>query len=174
MTTLSVLIPVIETERLRLREPRMADLDAFASFGRSARTQFLGGPATSAHAAWDGLRGMIGHWILRGFGWWTVEDKTTGDIVGRVGIGHHIDWPEPELGWHAFDGFEGKGLAHEAALAARAQAHGPMGLGPVISLIHPDNLRSRRLAERMGAVVESDMTLRGTPCLIYRHPKEAA
>ncbi|MFB2594034.1 GNAT family N-acetyltransferase [Paracoccus sp. p4-l81] len=174
MTTLTAHIPVIETERLRLRGPCMADLPAFAAFGRSDRSHFVGGPSTADHAAWDGLRGMIGHWVLRGFGWWTVEDKATGTVAGRVGIGHHTDWPEPELGWHIFDGFEGKGLAHEAALAARAHAHGPMRLGPVISLVHPDNLRSRRLAERMGARIEGDMTLRGTPCLIYRHPAGAA
>lgn len=173
MTTLSVDIPVLETERLILREPRMGDLPAFVAFNASDRAAFVGGPVVSDFAAWDGLRGMLGHWLLRGHGWWTVEDRASGTPAGRVGIGHHIDWPEPELGWHIFDGFEGQGLAHEAALAARAWWTG-RGNPPPISLIDPANTRSRRLAERMGATVEREITLRGNPTLVYRHPTEGA
>lgn len=173
MTTLSVDIPVLETDRLILREPRMDDMPAFAAFMASDRAGFVGGPVVSDHAAWDALRGMLGHWLLRGHGWWTVQDRASGQVAGRVGIGHHIDWPEPELGWHIFDGFEGQGLAHEAALAARAWWTGCGNPAP-ISLIAPQNTRSRRLAERMGASVEREFTLRGDPTLIYRHPTEGA
>ena len=49
-----------------------------------------------------------------------------------------------------------------------------MGLGPLISLIAPENLRSRRLAERLGAVPESETSIRGTTCIIYRHPMGTA
>ena len=171
MPVLSVEIPVIETERLVLREPRMADLPAFAAFAASDRARFVGGANPTPYAAWDGLRGMLGHWLLRGFGWWTAEDRATGATAGRLGIGHHIDWPEPELGWHLFDGFEGRGLAHEAALAVRRWWRGRGHPAP-ISLIDPGNARSIRLAERLGAVPEREITLRGAPCTIWRHPAE--
>lgn len=173
MTLLSVDIPVIETERLILREPRMGDLSAFAAFMASDRARFVGGPVVSDHAAWDGLRGMLGHWLLRGHGWWTAEERETGAVAGRLGIGHHIDWPEPELGWHLFDGFEGRGLASEAALSARRWWTGRGNSAP-ISLIRPDNTRSIRLAERLGAVLEREINLRGEPCLVYRHPADGA
>ncbi len=45
---------------------------------------------------------------------------------------------------------------------------------PMISLIAPENARSRRLAERMGAQIEREGEVTGIPCLIYRHPAEAA
>lgn len=171
MTTLSIDIPVLETDRLILREPRLSDLDAMTAFGATDRTRFVGG-VMAPWQSWNMLNAAIGHWITRGFGWWMVEDKASGAIAGRVGIGHHIDWPEPELGWVVYDGFEGRGIAYEAALAARNHAQGPMGFAPLISLIAPDNLRSRRLAERLGATVErEDAEVRGTACMIYRHPQ---
>ena len=174
MTTLSVDIPVLETDRLILREPRLSDLDAMVEFGASERTQFVGGKV-APWQSWNILNAAIGHWITRGFGWWTIEEKASGKAVGRAGIGHYIDWPEPELGWVLYDGFEGKGLAFEAALAARTHAQGAMGFAPLISFIAPENLRSRRLAERLGAWVEcEEAEVRGTPCMIYRHPKGAA
>lgn len=174
MPSLSVDIPVLETERLFLREPRLDDLDAIVAFGMSDRTEFVGGKL-EAWQSWNVLNAAIGHWINRGFGWWVLEDKATGDVAGRAGIGYNLDWPEPELGWHIYEGFEGKGLAYEAALAARDHATRHFGLGPLISLIAHGNARSRRLAERLGATIESDnFQVRGTPCMIYRHPQVAA
>lgn len=174
MATLSVDIPVIETERLILREPRLSDLDAMIAFGTSDRTQYVGGKMVPWQS-WGALNATIGHWITRGFGWWMLEDKASGQTAGRVGVGYHLDWPEPELGWHIYDGFEGKGLAYEAALAARNHAQGQMGLGPLISLIDHGNIRSQRLAERLGAVVETpNYQIRGASCAIYRHPAGVA
>ena len=63
----------------------------------------------------------------------------------------------------------------DAGRTARDHAQGQMGLGPLISLVPPDNLRSRHLAERLGAVIETEgYEVRGTPCLIYRHPQVPA
>lgn len=169
--SLAASVPVLETERLILRAPRLSDLDAITGFVTSDRAGFVGGPG-KPWDGWTSLTSLIGHWVIRGFGWWMMEDRETGATVGRTGIGLHSDWPEPELGWHIYQGFEGRGLAHEGALAARAHAHRVMGLGPVISLIAPANTRSRRLAERMGATVERETVVRETPCLVYRHPAE--
>ncbi|WP_134682078.1 GNAT family N-acetyltransferase [Paracoccus ravus] len=171
--TLSVDVPVIETDRLILRAPRFSDLDAITAFGLSERSRHVGGPMPE-WKSWTSLSSMIGHWVIRGYGWWMIEDKATGHVAGRTGIGHHIDWPEPELGWHLYEGFEGRGIAFEAALAARAHAHGVMGLGPVISLVAPQNTRSRHLAERLGATPEGETEIRGATCIIYRHPMGTA
>lgn len=167
----SVSVPVFRTERLILREPRVGDLDVLASFNASPRAEFVGGPM-NRFDSWRNILMVCGHWLVRGYGYWTVEEAATGRLVGRVGVHNHEEkWPEPELGWQVFDGFEGRGYAHEAALAARAQA-ARMGLAPLISLVAPDNLRSRRLAERLGAVVERETELLGKQVLVYRHPAE--
>lgn len=164
-------VPRLETERLVLRGPEARDFPAVAAFQMDAeRTKFIGGPAASEFEAWGGFCRMIGHWMWHGYGFWTLEEKATGQAVGRVGLINHVSWPEPEIGWHVFAGGEGRGLAHEAAVAIRAYGGETLGLDRLVSLIDPANLRSRALAERMGAVVERESELLGKPCLIYRHP----
>lgn len=173
MTTLSVDIPVLETERLILREPRMSDFEAHAAFATSERARFVGGPF-DRWGAWRGFSSAVGHWMLFGFGFWIVEDKATGTTAGRVGVIMPEGWSEPELGWHIYEGFEGRGLAHEAALKARDHAQGQMGFSPLISHIDPENTRSRALAERLGASIEREGDLMGHRVLIYRHVEGAA
>ena len=174
MTALSVDIPVIETERLILREPREADLPAVAAFLASERSGFVGGNDADPWKAWALFASGLGHWFLRGYGFWTLQDRQTGRPAGRVGFTFPPIWSEPELGWQVYDGFEGQGLAYEAAMAARAAGPRLFGLDGVISHVDPANTRSRRLAERMGAAVERESELLGKPVLIYRHPRAAS
>ncbi|MEC9105337.1 MAG: GNAT family N-acetyltransferase [Pseudomonadota bacterium] len=168
---LEIPVPRLETARLVLRGPEGQDFDAVTEFMMDAgRTRYIGGPVTSIFDAWGGFCRVIGHWMWNGFGFWTLEDKASGQAVGRVGLLNHAGWPEPELGWHMFAAGEGRGLAHEAALTIRDFAARDLGLDRLISPIHPDNTRSRALAERLGATVEKETVLLGDPCLIYRHP----
>lgn len=173
MAELSVNIPVIETERLTLREPREADFEAFAAFSATDRTKFIGGKL-ERFDAWRAFTSGLGSWLLRAYGYWMIEDKATAAPAGRVGFGYGDGWAEPELGWHVFGGYEGKGVAYEAALAAREAGARHFRLNGVISYVDPDNQRSRRLADRLGATVESEGMLLGHPVLIYRHPKVLA
>jgi RimJ/RimL family protein N-acetyltransferase len=163
-------IPTIETENLILRGPCLEDMDAFADFMRSPRSHLVGGPK-SRHETWRGLASMLGHWVLRGHGFWHIVEKSTGKSVGNCGHINHEGWDEPELGWHVFDGFEGRGYAFEAATAAREYAARHMGLDGVISYIEPENTLSLNLAKRLGAVFERDGHVIDIPCHIYRHPK---
>ena len=172
MTQMMLSAPRLETDRLILRGPEESDFDAVKAFMTSERTKFIGGKTTSEWEAWRGFLGSIGHWALRGYGFFTVLDKL-GNRLGRVGLLNHVMWPEPELGWHMFDGSEGKGFAYEAAMAIRDWAAKERKLDRLISQIHPDNARSIALAERMGATLEKETTLLGDPCLIYRHPSVA-
>ena len=166
--TLPISIPTLRTERLVLRAPQEADFDAMATFLASDRARFLGGPA-DADMAWDSLLAGIGHWALRGYGFFSV-DTAEGEFVGRVGVIFNHGWPEPELAWHVYANGEGKGYAFEAALSVRDWAAGS-GLGPLISMIDPDNARSIALAERLGAVWERDYDHpRWGRTPIYRHP----
>ena len=164
-------VPVLDTERLILRGPKGSDFPVIAEFQKDAdRTKFIGGPAARDFDVWGAFTRLIGHWIWNGYGFWTLEEKATGAPVGRVGVINHVEWPEPEIGWHMFAGGEGRGLAYEAAMEIRRYAANHLDLGRLVSHIHPDNTRSRALADRMGAVVEREAELLGGPCLIYRHP----
>lgn len=168
-------IPVIETERLRLRGAEMSDFEAYAAFrGDEERTKYLGGPSNLA-GSFDKLGEIIGHWHLRGYGRWIVADKTTDQPLGVVGPYYPADWPEPEIAWSVFAEGEGKGIAYEAAIAARAYAYETLGWTTAISMITKGNDRSIKLAERMGCTYEGDYNhAEYGPMPLYRHPSPEA
>ena len=165
-----ITIPTIETDRMILRGPKDTDFEPFAQFLTTERSRGIGGPANRAQA-WRGMAMMIGHWEMRGYGMWWLEEKSTGRAVGRVGLWNPEGWPALELGWVIYDGFEARGYAYEAAIASRTYARKTLGWGELISLIAPDNVRSIALAERMGATRNGTWTSpAGTEALIFNHP----
>ena len=167
------MIPVLETERLILRAPVFGDFDGYAHTLTSQRAKFIGG-AVTRNRAWRDFCSDAGGWLLRGFGYWTVEDRATGRFAGVVGLDYPISYPEPEIGWVMHVDFEGRGLAFDAAIAARTWAYQALGWSTLVSYIDPRNARSIALAERLGARREPHATLPegDTPdeCLAYRHP----
>ncbi|WP_417723362.1 GNAT family N-acetyltransferase [Salipiger sp.] len=167
---MTVDIPVIETDRLILRAPRIEDLDAMCGFYAEPRSRFVGGPIERGDV-WRALLRSAGHWQIRGYGVWHITLRDSGAMIGHAGVLHHVEWPEPELGYAIFGAQEGKGLAHEATEAARAAAARHFGLTRLISLIDPANDRSRALALRLGAHFERDEIVKGHPCQVWRHPE---
>ncbi len=162
--------PSLDTQHLTLRGWTLADFPAYAAFvSGSARMTYVGAGALTREQAWHAFCAIIGEWQLRGYGTFALEEKSSGALCGYAGLWHPATFDEPELCWGLFDGFEGKGLAREAADAVRLWAHRTLGLPALFSLVHPDNVRSKALAERLGACVEKHDTYRGMPRLVYRH-----
>lgn len=168
---INVAVPVLQTERLILREPREADFDAMLAFNSGPRSSFIGG-GMQRQQVWRGLLANIGHWVLRGYGLFSVDTRQ-GDFIGRVGVIYHDGWDEPELAWHLYDGFEGRGYAAEAARAARSDYHARISPLPPISYIDPANTRSEALALRLGAVLERTLNDDRGCHHVYRHPPAA-
>lgn len=167
------MIPTLTTDRLILRAPMESDFPAHADFLASEKSAFIGGPEPDRFSTWRGFLGSVGHWVIRGYGMWVAALKETNMPIGRIGFINHYGWDEPELGWHVYPDWEGQGYAYEAALAARA--YGPaIGLDGVISYVDEENIRSRALAERLGATIERTQEFFGKPALVYRHPKVEA
>lgn len=161
-------LPLIETPRLRLRAPALADFPLWAEILTGPAGPWLGGPFTR-DAAFTEFAAAVGTWLLRGHGPWTVETRRgetrAGETVGFVLIGFEPGDREPELGFLFAKAAEGQGYAAEAARAARAHAFGPLALPTLVSCIDEGNTRSIRLAERLGARRESPG--------IWRHQPEA-
>jgi RimJ/RimL family protein N-acetyltransferase len=156
------MVPILTTARLRLRELRTTDFEAFARIHADAEVmRFLGGVASPAES-WRKLAMLVGHWYLRGFGMWAVESLATGELVGRVGFHQPEGWPDFELGWTIGREHWGQGYATEAAQAALAYGFVKMSRAHVISLIHPQNVRSIAVARRLGESYEGDFVLDGT------------
>jgi RimJ/RimL family protein N-acetyltransferase len=162
--------PTLTTDRLILRAPTAQDAENVITFLMDpVRSVGFGGPDTRDNA-WRWFAGMIGHWHLRGYGFWMV-DTTAGDPVGLVGLWNPEGWPEPELGWVLFGGAEGKGYATEAAAALRTYAYDVLDWTTLTSNIVPSNTASKAVARRLGATFERlyDNVAMGTDEL-WRHP----
>ncbi|OZA08106.1 MAG: hypothetical protein B7Y02_12965 [Rhodobacterales bacterium 17-64-5] len=162
-------IPTLTTPRLTLRGPKASDAAALAAFMVSPRAQGIGGPYPDDSAS-EWLDWQRENWATFGRGLWIVALRDQDCPIGRIGLLDHADWPEPELAWLLFDGFEGHGYAQEAACAVRTYAAETLRLPPLFSFIEPGNRRSLALARRLGATAERDVTVDGVSLTVYRHP----
>lgn len=143
--------PVIETECLVLRLPREEDFDAWAAFMADPdAARYVGGPMSRV-TAWRGMASIVGCWVLRGHGFFSVIDKATGRWAGRVGPWHPEGWPGREIAWSIAPEFQRRGYGREAAVASIDFAFDTLGWSEIIHCIDPDNVPSIRLAESLGS-----------------------
>ena len=170
MTGTVIRIPTLETERLTLRAPAERDFEAYAAFNASPRAAGVGGPFDRRMASLR-FMALIGHWHLRGYGRWLVADRDTGAALGVVGLFFPDGWPEPEIAWSVFDHAEGRGIAAEAARAARGYAYDTLGWRTAISVVLPDHARSLALARRLGCRPDGSFEHPDFGTMdIWRHP----
>jgi RimJ/RimL family protein N-acetyltransferase len=168
-------IPELKTKRLLLRGFRDGDLDAVAAMCADPDVmRYLGDGRTLDRAdAWRQMAMFVGHWTLRGFGNWAVQELGSGAYVGRVGLFYPEGWPGRELGWVLAREHWGKGYATEAAGAVLDHVFEILGWPRTISLIYRDNARSIRVAERLGAHLEGQATIRGHTADVWVIDREA-
>jgi RimJ/RimL family protein N-acetyltransferase len=166
------MIPALRTERLVLRAFTEADLDAFAAL--QADPEFMrhlgvgesaGKPRTRLET-WSSMAMQLGQWQLRGCGFWAIEHE--GRFIGRAGILNPEGWPMPELAYGIAPAEWGRGLAFEAASAVLGWARDSLP-EPVVSFVHPENLRSQRLAVRLGGVQDGMIDLLGVHAQLWRY-----
>jgi RimJ/RimL family protein N-acetyltransferase len=149
------------TPRLRLRRWSADDFEPMAAINRDpAVTEFLNRLVDEA-ATQAFLAKTVDHWGEHGFGHWALEPRQgplAGRLIGFTGVAYPTFLPElatrPELGWRLARETWGQGFATEAALAARDDGFTRLGLPELISIIDPDNSRSRRVAEKVGMSIE--------------------
>jgi RimJ/RimL family protein N-acetyltransferase len=169
-----VSVPRVTTDRLLLRgfEPR--DVDAYAAMVADPDVmRYVGdGQPLDRIGAWRQMAVFIGHWELRGFGLWAVEDRATGALVGRIGCWEPEGWPGFEIGYALARPFWGRGYATEGAHAALRYAREVLGRDRIISLIRTENAPSIRVAERLGAVLDGETDFFGPPTKVYAYARE--
>lgn len=167
-------VPVIETSRLRLRGWKNSDAAALAELNANPEfVRFFGnGEPIDKFESWKVLAMLAGHWMLKGFGFWLVEDKFSNEFVGRVGIWEPEGWPGVETGWGISPKHWGKGYAPEAAIAAMTWGFENLEIDALISVIHPDNHASKMVAYKIGETFSHSQQVNGKLCDIYRITKE--
>jgi RimJ/RimL family protein N-acetyltransferase len=158
------MIPHLETERLILREDRPEDFEAYAGFMANADfTRFINGKPLVRTDAWRSFAYTIGHWVLRGYGFWAVERKSDGAYIGRVGLNNPEGWPGLEVGWIIGRPYWGNGYATEAGRAALNYAFLTQPVARMISTIDQGNLASQVVAKKLGETKGAccDVVIRG-------------
>jgi RimJ/RimL family protein N-acetyltransferase len=146
-------IPTLQTARLMLRAPKLADFEHWAAFFASDRSRHERGPLdrVEGYRAWAA---DVALWTLRGYGAFGLDDRATGAYLGEVGIYQPEGFPEPELGWFVVPEAEGRGYAAEAARAVIDWVRTSFGWPRLVSIIDPANSRSIALALRLGGVID--------------------
>ena len=155
-------IPTLASERLVLRAFRAGDIDAWAAMEADPEVRrYRGNDPRTRDEAWMAMQSILGQWALRGYGVFALELRSGGTFAGFAGVLHPSDWPEPEIAYSLPRALWGQGLAVEAAAAARDWAFATQRFARMASFILPENKRSIRVAEKLGAVREGRAALRG-------------
>lgn len=167
-------IPVLETERLRLRGHTITDFESCSAlWSNKDVVRYIGPPATSEEC-WTRLLRYRGHWALMNYGCWLVEDKHSNEFVGEVGyMKFHRDIAPalintPEMGWVLMPQMHGQGYASEAVTAAQNWGDAYFGSINSLCIIHPENLPSLRLAQNAGFGDPVKTTYKDMPALILK------
>jgi len=162
--------PALTTETLTLRAPVMDDFAAYAMFLAGPRSVGVDGPLDTK-GAWAYFTSDVALWSLAGVGGFMMQCKEGGAVLGLIAVNIGPLFAEPELGWMVYDGYEGQGFATEAASAVRDWALAQPVITSLVSYVGRDNTPSRRLAERLGAVIDPNAACPGPETLVYRHQR---
>jgi [ribosomal protein S5]-alanine N-acetyltransferase len=167
---------ILETARLRLRRYTPDDLDDLASIlGDAVTMSYYERPFTRSEAR-DWIMRNLERYEVDGHGLWAMDLKSTGGFIGNCGpVRRVVDGREEvEIGWIVDRRWWNRGLATEAARAARDYCYGDLGILRLISLIRPVNVPSRRVAEKIGMTVEKETMWAELPHLVYAQARTEA
>ncbi|MEM7216033.1 MAG: GNAT family N-acetyltransferase [Pseudomonadota bacterium] len=161
---------VFETERLKFRRWREEDLDCMAEiFSDAEHARFVGGKKE----CWDAWRVMAmheGHYNLRGYTLFALEEKTTEQTLGWAGPWCPEGFLEPEIGCALRPSVTGQGFAKEAVIGCLDYVYTKLNWETSISLIEPENKASQAVARSVGANLEGEpMDICGYHVCVWRH-----
>jgi RimJ/RimL family protein N-acetyltransferase len=167
--------PVLETDRLMLRPLGLQDLDAYVAFWQDPQVvRYISGSPVSREQSWRRLIGTVGHWQLLGFGFFAIEEKNSGQLIGEAGFQEMRRDLHPaiegtlETGWALLPAFQGKSYATEAVVAAMDWADRTHPALDYSCIISPENRPSLKLARKLGFVEDVTSTYLGKPIVILR------
>lgn len=166
---MTVTTAILETKRLKLREFTHDDLEILATMvADEDQMTFYPRPKTREEAsAW--ISRNLDLYKQYGFGFWLVESLLTSEFLGYCGIRPLTleGDSETEIGWHTRKTSWNRGIATEAAAAARNFAFRRFGLARLVAIIHPNHIASRRVAEKIGMHPEHNVVLDGYSAVVY-------
>ncbi len=173
MATLSI-SRQLDTDRLTLRVPEPADIEAHRAFNAVSDITVGGyrGNRDDAEVV-ARHRADMDHWTAKGFGMWLLRQRGEEAVIGGAGLAHPDDWPSHELTWWLMPEARGAGFATEASRAVIAWAYDTLGWPSVETHMRDENIPARRLAQRLGGqVIRRDVFPDGVARDVYALPRE--
>ncbi|MBP6689414.1 MAG: GNAT family N-acetyltransferase [Hyphomonadaceae bacterium] len=168
------MVPVVETDRLRLRGHALRDFDACAAmWAEPGVVRFISGKPSTREESWGRFLRYPGHWQMLGHGFWLIEEKATGAYVGEGGFGTfkrdmEPGFEAPEMGWALMPTMHGKGYANEAVTAMIAWGEPHFGRRDFVCMISPGNGPSLALAAKHGFSEYTRTTYKGEPSILLQ------
>lgn len=163
-------VPIIETGRLRLRAHRRDDYEAdCAMWSDPAVVRFIGGTPSTRQQTWSRLLTYMGHWQAMKYGYWAIEEKSTGTFIGEAGF---ADFKRdiipamrdvPELGFALVSQAHGNGYATEAVSAVLAWGDAHLPSKRTVCIVNDDNAASLRIVEKSGYCAFDHAVINGHP-----------
>ena len=146
---------VLQTPRLSLREFEPEDVDALAAVLSDRETMRYYPMSFDRVAVSDWIQRNRARYARSGYGLWAMVLNSTGELIGDCGLVRQTveQADEVEIGYHVRRDLWGQGLATEAARACRDFGFATLAVDRLISLIRPENLASRRVAEKNGMAI---------------------
>lgn len=141
-------------------------------------TRYIGGRVFTPEEVWARLLRYAGHWTWLGYGYWAIEEKSTGAFIGELGFADYKREMEPslegtpELGWVLATRAHGQGFATEAVLAAIAWGDANFVDRRTVCIIDPGNAASMRVAAKAGYREVQRTTYKGNPTILYYRPAQ--
>lgn len=170
----AVAVPVLETERLKLRGHCLDDfIQCAAMWADPQVTRYIGGKPLTEEESWTRVLRYVGHWSLLGFGYWVAEEKATGNFVGEIGFADYKRDLEPslkgvpEIGWVLASRAHGRGYATEAVRKAVGWGDAHLESARTACIIAPDNVESIGVAEKCGYREFQRTTYKGHPTMMF-------
>jgi [ribosomal protein S5]-alanine N-acetyltransferase len=160
---------ILNTRRLRVREFAAEDLDVLAAMVADEEQMRFYPRRRTRDEAWAWISRNLRLYEEHGFGFWLIESRSTSMFLGYCGIRPLVIegvW-EMEIGWHTTKMAWNQGIATEVALAVRDLAFTRFSQPRLMALIHPDNLASRRVADKIGMCEQGTIVVEGDPYVTY-------
>lgn len=159
---------ILTTDRLLLRPITADDFEAHARITADPEVmRYIHDGSLTRSQAWWNIARYVGHWQLRGYGMRAVVEQSSGQVIGHMGFLNPESGRGFELGWALASDAWGKGYALEGTRALVAHAFNDLRQPRITCVIHADNLRSIKIAERLGAKLESEVSESAKKLLIY-------
>ena len=170
-------VPCLMSNRLLLRPYRLEDFDGYAAMWSDPLvTRFIGGVPFTLEQSWGRFLRQVGHWPLLGFGYFAIEERSSGRFIGEAGFQEALRDLDPSIegslepGWCLLPEVHGRGYATEAMHAAVTWASATFPGRRMTCIMDPDNAPSRRVAGKLGFAEYARSTYHGAPLVLLEKP----